>query len=60
MDAFLLILSAACLAWGLGAAAFVAAVDEHHPIEATRDAFRATRAFRRTAGAFLRTHWSHR
>lgn len=32
MSAFLLILSAACTAWGLGAAAVVIVLDDHHPI----------------------------
>lgn len=33
MDAFLLILSAACVGWGLGAALVVAIADDrHHPI----------------------------
>lgn len=33
MDAFLIILSAACLTWGLGAALVVAMADDrHHPI----------------------------
>lgn len=32
MDDFLIILSAACIAWGLGAALVVAICDEHHRI----------------------------
>ncbi|MFE4535632.1 hypothetical protein ACFRKB_11190 [Streptomyces scopuliridis] len=36
----LLIIAAACLAWGLGCTLLVAIVDEHHPIDRLRQVWR--------------------
>ncbi|MGS2588044.1 hypothetical protein [Streptomyces hebeiensis] len=33
MDTVILIIAAACLTWGLGCAALVVVLDDHHPID---------------------------